>query len=77
MMVSTCQSEPDFELESWDISSAFLQGLRFQELAARARELGLDIREHREVYIAPPANVWRHLKKLSPLFADIPDDQLH
>eukprot|EP00959_Pyramimonas_sp_CCMP1952_P452829 9467234-Pyramimonas_sp.AAC.1 len=77
MMASICQCEPDFELESWDISSAFLQGLRFKELAERSKELGLDVRQEREVYIAPPANVWRHLKKLSKEFAAIPDDQIH
>ena len=54
-----------------------MQGLRFSELAERSRELGLDVREKREVYIAPPANVWRHLKQLSNLFAKIPDDQTH
>eukprot|EP00959_Pyramimonas_sp_CCMP1952_P012018 253785-Pyramimonas_sp.AAC.1 len=76
MMVSICQCEPDFELESWDISSAFLQGLRFRELAERSKELGLNVRQEREVYIVPPANVWRHQKKLSKEFAAIPDDQM-
>ena len=77
MMVSISQCEPGFVTESWDISSAFMQGLRFSELSERSRELGLDVREKREVYIAPPANVWRHLKQLSEMFAKIPDDQLH
>ena len=65
MIVSICQCEPDFEAESWDISSAFPQGLQFSELSERSRELGLGVREEREVYIAPPANVWRHLRNLS------------
>eukprot|EP00959_Pyramimonas_sp_CCMP1952_P236001 4932152-Pyramimonas_sp.AAC.1 len=57
MMASPCQCEPDFEIETWDISPAFLQGLQFSELSERSRELGLDAREEREVYNAPPANV--------------------
>eukprot|EP00959_Pyramimonas_sp_CCMP1952_P116352 2432317-Pyramimonas_sp.AAC.1 len=62
MAVSISQCEPGFVTESWDISSAFMQGLNFSELSERSRELGLDVHEKREVYIAPPANVWRHLK---------------
>eukprot|EP00959_Pyramimonas_sp_CCMP1952_P346973 7267149-Pyramimonas_sp.AAC.1 len=37
----------------------------------------LDVREEREVYIAPPANAWRHLRKLPKDFAEIPVDQEH
>ena len=77
MIVSICQCEPDFEAESWGILSAFLQGLQFSELSERSRELGLDVREEREVYIAPPANVWRHLRNLSSEFSEIPTDQEH
>ena len=77
MIASICQCERDFEAESWDISSAFLQGLQFSELSERSRELGLDVREEREVYIAPPANVWRHLRNLSSEFSEIPTDQEH
>ena len=55
-------------VEAWDISTAFLQGLRFREAAVRARALGFEARCNRQVWLAPPPNVWRHLKQLnSPL----------
>ena len=46
------------EPEALDISTAFLQGLKFTELSARAKELGYDARQIREVYFRPPANLW-------------------
>ena len=63
MQVSIMQSSEydHFDLESLDISVAFMQGLTFSELIARARELGLDVRTTRKVYLRPPAYVWRHL----------------
>ena len=51
--------DPDvdsIDTESWDISSAFLQGLRYEDLAKQARELGYEIRAPREVFIEPPEN---------------------
>ena len=53
-----------FELESWDISNAFLQGLSFKELQNRAKELKLELKEQRAVYLRPPANVWRHFREM-------------
>ena len=32
LVVSVAQCHDDFDLESWDISTAFLQGLTFEEL---------------------------------------------
>ena len=52
------------ELELWDISNAFLQGMSFDELHRRAKELNIEIKKKREIYFRPPANVWRHLKDL-------------
>ena len=49
----------DMELEAWDISSAFLQGLKFSEIAKRAGELGHEVRAERRVWFRPPANVRR------------------
>eukprot|EP00959_Pyramimonas_sp_CCMP1952_P301541 6308983-Pyramimonas_sp.AAC.1 len=62
MTVPISQCEPGFVTESWGRSSDFMRGLKFSEVPERSRELGLDAREKREVYIAPPANVWRRLK---------------
>eukprot|EP00959_Pyramimonas_sp_CCMP1952_P431672 9040339-Pyramimonas_sp.AAC.1 len=59
-----------------DISSAFLERLKFDELTRNSKKLDLDIREKRSVYIMPPANVWRHLRDLSKLF-DTPDSDAH
>ena len=52
----------DLTMECFDISTAFLQGLRFSEVAARSRELGHEARVPRAVWFKPPANVWRHLR---------------
>ncbi len=52
-------------MESYDISAAFLQGLRFDELKQRALEFGMAIREERKVYLRPPANMWRHFRDCS------------
>ena len=51
-------------LESWDISSAFLQGLNFKDLYKQAQKFKLEIRDARQVYLKPPANVWKHLREI-------------
>lgn len=53
------------EIEALDISSAFLQGLKFSEITRRAAELGHEVRKLRHVWLKPPANVWRHLRQIS------------
>lgn len=52
------------EPEAFDISAAFLQGLRFSEIQARARELGHECRTARKVWFRPPANIWRHFREI-------------
>ena len=52
-------------LESLDISTAFLQGLSYKDLAAAARQLGYESRIDRRVVISPPENVWRHFRRMS------------
>ena len=56
----------DIDIESLDISTAFLQGLPYDQLSKLARELGYESRHAREVYITPPENVWRHFREISP-----------
>ena len=53
------------QFRSYDLTTAFLQGLRFTELAKAARGLGHQVRTLRQVWLAPPANVWRHLRTLT------------
>ena len=55
----------ELDVESIDISTAFLQGLNFSEITARAKELGLEVKAMRKVWLKPPANVWRHLRAIS------------
>eukprot|EP00959_Pyramimonas_sp_CCMP1952_P256049 5347997-Pyramimonas_sp.AAC.1 len=50
--------------EAFGVSTAFLQGRRFQETEARAKELGHECKKIRKVWLQPPANVWRHLRLL-------------
>ncbi len=56
----------NLDVQAWDISTAFLQGLQFNELRKKAQELGHEINVPREVFLKPPGNVWRHLQALSP-----------
>ena len=71
-------SDPtDVTVESFDISTAFLQGLESQILQRYARSLGYEYREDRDVFIEPPANVWRHFRKMpeAPPSWKQPDNQ--
>ena len=65
------------ELISLDISSAFLQGLDYEELIRCARDLGYESRFDSEVFVIPPENVWRHVRALvregSDLYVDDKD----
>ena len=52
-------------MESWDVSSAFLQGFNFKHIEEACRALGIPVPTFtRKVYIVPPANVWFHLRYL-------------
>ncbi|CAJ1430110.1 unnamed protein product, partial [Effrenium voratum] len=50
-----------FELESLDVAGAFLKGFTFEKIH---RQKGITT-PTRKVVIFPPANVWRHLARLS------------
>ena len=50
-------------LECFDIASALLQGLRFTEIAARAKDLGIDVGIVRKFGSRPPATVWLHFRE--------------
>eukprot|EP00959_Pyramimonas_sp_CCMP1952_P176622 3691635-Pyramimonas_sp.AAC.1 len=53
-----------WDCEAFDVSTAFSQGLRFQEIEARAKELEHECKKIRKVWLQPPANVWRYLRLL-------------
>ena len=55
-----------WDVEAWDISTAFPQGLKFSEVQKKARELGHDTHVPRQVFMLPPTDVWRILHKLDP-----------
>ena len=63
-------------METWDISTAFLQGLRYEELKKHAKALGIEIKENREVYLAPPPNVWRHFREYKNSTINIADTMI-
>ncbi|CAE8712610.1 unnamed protein product [Polarella glacialis] len=52
-----------FDLESWDVSGAFIKGFNFDRLAEIAAKLGHTLPK-RKVLLKPPANVWRHFNDL-------------
>ena len=64
------------EVESLDISTAFLQGLRFGELRQKALDLGYGISTDRRVWFKPPANFWRHLQQIKEADIYIEDHQV-
>lgn len=53
----------EFEVESWDISGAFLKGFSFAKLDELYKKLGIKAPK-RQVIVRPPANVWRHLREI-------------
>ena len=63
-------------LESFDISTAFLQGLRFDELQQKARDLGYTVNTAREVQFIPPANFWRHLRSMEESKIHVEDHEI-
>jgi hypothetical protein len=67
----------DITIESFDISTAFLQGLDYAELQQQASHLGYEYRQDRTVYVTPPENVWSHFRKMehAPRSMKIPDSQ--
>ena len=67
----------DVDTESLDIQGAFLQGLTFDDLAHRARALGYELKELRDIFVQPPENVWRHFRKMdkAPNSFKIPDNK--
>ena len=53
------------EVESWDVSVAFLQGFSFAEMDKVCKELNIAPPEFtRDAYITVPENVWYHLRQL-------------
>ena len=53
----------NWEVESLDVGSAFLQGFDFTTMTRLLRNKGYDTVD-RKVVLEPPANVWRHFRTL-------------
>ena len=75
LLVSQAARDEDKDVESWDISGAFLKGFDFKRIQESLKKLGLDA-PTRQVVVFPPLNVWRHLPKYSDLFK-VPQQSLH
>ena len=61
--LSLGMQEDNMIMESWDVSNAFLQGLTFDMLQSKAKQFGMEpLAEQRQIYLSPPANVWRHFR---------------
>ena len=57
-----------WSIESWDVSTAFLRGLSFQEIERIAQELRVPSPLcQRTVYVQVPGNVWKHLRDLNAI----------
>ena len=65
LAMTLAAQHPSWTVEAFDVKTAFLQGLRFSEIEKKAKDLGIEIKEQRQVWMRPPANVWRHLRKLN------------
>ena len=70
LVVSLCMADgiihgDNIDVESLDISTAFLQGLEYSTLDKLARDLGYENRIARRVLVMPPENVWRHFRKMA------------
>ena len=74
-LAMTIGAQYDWDCETYDVSTAFLQGLKFQEIESRARELGQGCSKQRKVWLLPPANCWRHLRLLG--FTTVEDCERH
>ena len=66
LLVSSASTR-DLDIESWDISGAFLKGLSFEKVRELLRARGIRT-PVRVVAIIAPANVWRHLASFDARF---------
>ena len=53
-----------YTFELYDISCAFLQGLKFSDMHKLALDLGVELPAQRSVFVTPPRNVWRHFREM-------------
>ena len=72
-VASLYATEPDIIIETWDFSTAFLQGLKYDELKRHAKKLSIEVRENRRVYLKPPPNIWRHFREYKKSTINISD----
>ncbi|OLQ01786.1 hypothetical protein AK812_SmicGene15471 [Symbiodinium microadriaticum] len=73
ILMSTSATQ-DFDVESWDISGAFLKGLTFEQIRELLRSRGISA-PLRKVALVVPLNVWRHLAACDSSF-QVPEDRI-
>ena len=73
ILMSTAATQ-DFDIESWDVTAAFLKGLTFEKIRELLRAKGISA-PLRKVAVIVPRNVWRHLARHDPSF-QIPEDKI-
>ncbi|CAE7420861.1 RE2 [Symbiodinium natans] len=73
ILLSTAANE-GFDVESWDVSGAFLKGLSFEKIQEMLKSKGIKA-PTRKVAVVVPMNVWRHLAKFDKAF-DVREDQV-
>ncbi|CAE7721255.1 unnamed protein product [Symbiodinium sp. CCMP2592] len=73
ILMSTSATQ-DFDIESWDVTAAFLKGLTFEKIRELLRSKGISA-PLRKVAVIVPRNVWRHLAKYDATF-QVPEDKI-
>ena len=73
ILMSTAATQ-DFDIESWDVTAAFLKGLTFEKIRELLRAKGISA-PLRKVAVIVPRNVWRHLARHDPSF-QTPEDKI-
>ena len=73
LLMSTAATQ-DFDIESWDVTAAFLKGLTFEKIRELLRAKGISA-PLRKVAVTVPRNVWRHLARHDSSF-DVPEDKI-
>ena len=74
ILMSTSATQ-DFDVESWDISGAFLKGLTFDQIRELLRARGISA-PTRKVALVVPLNVWRHLAACDAIF-QVPEERIN
>eukprot|EP00959_Pyramimonas_sp_CCMP1952_P305874 6400668-Pyramimonas_sp.AAC.1 len=75
-LAASLAAQCDLVNESLDISTAFLQGLKFSEFVRWAAAPGREVRRIRKVWLKPPPNLRRHLRNVEGSGIDVQDQDI-